>query len=945
MKRQLFGFIMVMIMAFLIMPLSSFAFDQYEYMNVGETKTFYFPSEVTNRASMMYSYNCTSDHINNVEVLSYTKTSVTVKALAYTQSQVNIRFDYWWYENNYGRNDIHMVHIDLKGTGGGGNTDPDYNPSNYDIDHGCWGTITVVEGSLTNVYCQWEIPNPSKVKSVLWSDYQQLCYDITSQNSSSCTIKGLFAYSGAKLWCLMKYGNTSYKAYYNVIVSPRPVPDIEINSTNFPDDNFRQYLLNQYYGEDGKLTESEINMIKRIDVSGSYDSPGSIGSLKGIEYFTALTSLQCNYNKLTTLDLSKNTALQLLFCYDNQLTTLDLPETTSLTSLFCSDNQLTTLDVSKNTALTSLSCFNNQLTTLDVSKNTALTSLSCYDNQLTVLDVSNALTTLDCKNNQLKTLDVSKNTALTSLKCYNNQLTTLDVSNALTTLQCQNNQLKTLDVSKNTAMTSLECFNNQLTVLDVSNALTTLDCQNNQLTTLDVSKNTALTSLRCNNNQLTSLDLSNALTYLDCSNNQLTTLDLSKNTALTRLYCGYNQLTSLNVSKNTELTYLGCYDNQLPALDVSKNTALTYLGCSRNQLTSLDISKNTALTWLQCTKNQLFSLSLSDALTTLQCSHNQLSSLDVSKSTSLKSLSCEFNNLTSLDLSKNAALTSVHCYINQIKGVEMDNLISSLPVNNTGEIYIFEVVDPDIDSQGKKEGNICTKTQVAAVKAKGWFPCYYNSEEQLYMEYEGCEVPESITLPSPVTVSVGQTIKLTPTIMPSDAAATLKWTSDDETIATVDANGVVTGIKKGMTFINVETDNGKTAYCKLTVTSPEPLTISLPKNVTVSVGGNLTLTPTITPEDAETTLTWTSDDESIVRVDANGMLTGVAEGLALVTVSTSNGLTSNACKVKVEPDLSGIVNVQKDEKVVAPIYTTSGQRLTAPKKGINIIGGKKVIVQ
>lgn len=205
--------------------------------------------------------------------------------------------------------------------------------------------------------------------------------------------------------------------------------------------------------------------------------------------------------------------------------------------------------------------------------------------------------------------------------------------------------------------------------------------------------------------------------------------------------------------------------------------------------------------------------------------------------------------------------------------------------------------------------------------------------------------PDKIVLPSGATVTAGQTITLSPTVTPANAEYTLTWSSDDETVATVNPDGVVTGVKKGKTFINVETDNGKTAYCKLTVTAPEPIKIELPKSATVTVGGTLTLTPTISPEGAETTLTWKSDDASVARVDANGVLAGVAEGLAIVTVSTSNGLTSNACKVKVEPDPSGISTVMMDGKVDAPVYSLSGQRLTAPRKGVNIVGGKKVVVR
>ena len=187
----------------------------------------------------------------------------------------------------------------------------------------------------------------------------------------------------------------------------------------------------------------KIATMTELDVSGTYENPGTLTSLQGIEYFESLTQLSCYYNQLTSLDISANTALTELSCPFNQLTSLDLSANTALTGLSCSSNQLTTLDVSANTALTELSCENNQLTTLDISANTALTELYCYGNQLTSLDVSAnmAQTWLSCSYNSLETLDISKNTALTWLDCSSNSLTTLDVSanTALTWLSCENN--------------------------------------------------------------------------------------------------------------------------------------------------------------------------------------------------------------------------------------------------------------------------------------------------------------------------------------------------------------------------------------------------------------------------------------------------------------------------------------------------------------------------
>ena len=138
---------------------------------------------------------------------------------------------------------------------------------------------------------------------------------------------------------------------------------VTIDETNFPDQNFRNYVsANCDQDGDGTLSESEIAATTEIKLSSE-----NIYSLKGIEYFTSLQRLGCEGNKLTTLNLSRNTALTTLNCGGNYLTSLDVSSNTALISLSCDSNRLTSLDVSGNTALTSLNCGNNQLTSLDVS--------------------------------------------------------------------------------------------------------------------------------------------------------------------------------------------------------------------------------------------------------------------------------------------------------------------------------------------------------------------------------------------------------------------------------------------------------------------------------------------------------------------------------------------------------------------------------------------------
>ena len=234
-----------------------------------------------------------------------------------------------------------------------------------------------------------------------------------------------------------------------------------------------------------------------------------------------------------------------------------------------------------------------------------------------------------------------------------------------------------------------------------------------------------------------------ALTVLDCDDNQLTTLDISKNTALVKLYCSWNHLTSLDITNNVALKRLLCYDNELTSLDVSKNTALTYLDCEENKITALDVSMCTELESLTCGYNELTQLDISNLtyLEDLDCCDNYLTTLDVSSNPNLEKLECEDNQISSLDISNNPYLWLVYCDGNQIssldvsKNTELDNLISSLLQYEGTSAPNFDVIDY---SEGDEE-NVCTKTQVAAIKAKGWMPRYYNEEEDEWIEYEGSD--------------------------------------------------------------------------------------------------------------------------------------------------------------------------------------------------------------
>lgn len=201
-------------------------------------------------------------------------------------------------------------------------------------------------------------------------------------------------------------------------------------NVTIPDPNFKAFLVSNPWINSN--FDAEIQVAEAAAYSDPIDcSYYSISDLTGIEAFTAITSLSCEGNQLTTLDLSQNVSLTELFCRFNQLASIDISQNISLIDLECDNNLLTSLDVSQNIALTSLVCGDNQLTSLDVSNNPALYQISCGANQLTFLDFSltTVLVYLWCHENQLTSLNLSQNSALTNLYCNDNLLQCLNVKN------------------------------------------------------------------------------------------------------------------------------------------------------------------------------------------------------------------------------------------------------------------------------------------------------------------------------------------------------------------------------------------------------------------------------------------------------------------------------------------------------------------------------------
>jgi hypothetical protein len=137
-------------------------------------------------------------------------------------------------------------------------------------------------------------------------------------------------------------------------------------------------------------------------------------------------------------------------------------------------------------------------------------------------------------------------------------------------------------------------------------------------------------------------------------------------------------------------------------------------------------------------------------------------------------------------------------------------------------------------------------------------------------------------------------------------SAVVTYSSSDETIATVDQKGKVTGIGVGTATIAVEVTGynaaGKKIYIpeeksyKVTVYDPVN-SLSSPALLTVAVGNSATITPTIDP--AGYPIQWSSSDESIATVDETGKVTGVKASTVPITITAKAGGKTATCNVVV----------------------------------------------
>lgn len=172
-----------------------------------------------------------------------------------------------------------------------------------------------------------------------------------------------------------------------------------------------------------------------------------------------------------------------------------------------------------------------------------------------------------------------------------------------------------------------------------------------------------------------------------------------------------------------------------------------------------------------------------------------------------------------------------------------------------------------------------------------------------------------ITLdPASKTVKVNEAFTLTYTLQPDGVQDTVVFTSSDNSIASVDDTGKVTAKASGTAVITVTTSGGLTAACTVTVSAQAPegptpvtgITIQYTSYKLTRAGQDFNVGARVQPSNATNQkISYSSSNNAVAAVDADGKVTAISSGTAVIYAQTDDGGYTLICTVTVEISSSG----------------------------------------
>lgn len=231
--------------------------------------------------------------------------------------------------------------------------------------------------------------------------------------------------------------------------------------------------------------------------------------------------------------------------------------------------------------------------------------------------------------------------------------------------------------------------------------------------------------------------------------------------------------------------------------------------------------------------------------------------------------------------------------------------VTVIPENANNKNFTLKSLNEDvatIDEQGNVIAKAYGKARIMATSEDGEFTDI--CEFDVFEHVTGVNINSSN-----INLKIGENKTLEAIIKPEGKTdGQIKWSSSDIDVAEVDDNGIVKAKAKGTAIITVTTvDGGYTASCEVKVYQPvTSLDLNI-KSLTLNTGETQQLIATVLPVDADNkNVIWTSEDETVAKVDDKGKVTGVKAGLVWIYAESEDEGYRDGCLVTVNQPVTGL---------------------------------------
>ena len=355
--------------------------------------------------------------------------------------------------------------------------------------------------------------------------------------------------------------------------------------------------------------------------------------------------------------------------------------------------------------------------------------------------------------------------------------------------------------------------------IEIYGSLTKLEAKDaeDKITAITFTSEARLTELNVSGNNIAELDLKALvdLEVLNCAKNKLTALHLLRLTNLKELRCGQNQITELALDANAKLEKLSCEELQLHTLNIGTNGGLKELVCYGNTFAT------TVYDEIYCNLSNAGGVMIAaKAKATGDPNYDALvaSSSQLATKKGWKVLHEDKSDIQTTG-------TKAACESKPATGITIEPL--SVKPGETKPInYVLQPAGSTsvvtFRSMDDKVATVDTKGNVTGVKA-GTVDILVTTDVSTVngickVKVEGEKLKLTGITIKPLSVKVNESKKIEYTLQPDGATATVKFKSKDESIAKVDAEGNVTGVKEGTVKIEVTTDvDNVKGECDVTV--------------------------------------------------------------------------------------------------------------------------------